>query len=529
MTTYGSQVSRTCTQSASVAEKRAITWDFSYQKHAAYNAVCRFMCNEACSAPCNQPCYAPCNQPCHTSATQWRGRLAETTTQRECRAASTSASDGEIHAAYKAQVGLGVYDRVFTQSHLRGRSDEQAHRAASKALARFFRVPNEDDVESMDAKVHALIQPALTADTLANRLEKEWSDAGLEIRKPQGGSGFILPCPTSNADRWNGRKHWVESVLADHQVAEHRRMQRVGQLQRRIIVQILASFADSATGQWVAVSHETAARRVLEHLAKQRCRQVSLATVISNVRATWATLHDTGWAKLRAVGRYLTAGERVVASARFGAESQTRAASVRDLIVPRRARPSADSSQSAPTRPAWASLGNPFVIERRRQAGEKAWESLVSLWGKAPLLHTYLAVGQQPVKLLVSRWLLTRGRASDPTCPTKSKTGHRRKNGNAGRPAPSLEAQRLAAELVRAMGWLTRRRGGRRTHMWTLARAVEASGVLSLGLKPRDVLGFWNDMLAFHRQEIHSGQVINPVGWVQACLSNLAGNPQALP
>lgn len=380
-------------------------------------------------------------------------------------------------------IGLNLAARVYDRELRITKSTELAHASELRFQRSFQHLPPSTPLHEVEGKVAASLQ---LLDGLAEEAALRWSAAGLETRCVPEQNALLLPCPASKgATRWRGEVAWRVNALADPNFRSHPRMTRVPLRHAAMILSVIAAAADRGSGRWVAVSARTVAYRVARRLVKTGGRIPSESTLVSSVRACWAALRATGWAVERARGRHLRRDERLVAYQQYRI-MQTRAASVHDLSMPQDVHDAIVDSlrrQQERARPAWA----------------RQYEQHSSASGD--LLHTHQR------------------------CCTRSKPLSRSVGNSSARarargkkPRPSLAAQKLAAQVIYTMPWITR---GGRIHPWSLARAVEDSGILNRGWSPRQVMDRWDDFLSSRWWSIEASAISHPVPWLRACLETL--------
>lgn len=467
-----SQVSPTQNTCATSAQKRATTWDYS--------------CSKGDKTPQSTTrCITQCITPCITGCTsQWGTHC--TTPANHAHGSPQRSRESWERAVLQVLIGLDMADRIYQREYRITKSTELAHDSELRFQRSFRHLPASTPLHKVEEKVAASLQLLDGLPALAEEAARRWRAAGLETRCVPEQKALLLPCPASRGStRWRGEVAWRVNALADPNFRSHPRMARVSRRHTAIILATIAAAAERSSGRWVAVSARTVAYRVARRIAKTGGRIPSESTLVSSVRACWAALRATGWAVERARGRHLRRDERLVAYHRHGIV-QTRAASVHDLSMPQAVHDAIVDSlrrQQKRARPAWA-----------RQYGQHSSAS-------GDLLHTHQL------------------------CCTRSRSFSRSVGNSSARvrvrgkkPRPSLSAQKLVAQVIYAMPWITR---GGRIHLWSLARAVEDSGILNRGWSPRQVMDRWDALLSSRWWAIEASAISHPVPWLQACLETL--------
>lgn len=383
-------------------------------------------------------------------------------------------------------------------------------RGQEAMLRRWYTIPNTSDLDTAATRLAA----ELKADDQALTELATWSTAAVPQRP---GRSLPLPAPEPVTDRWQGHVCWVDGALAALAGSPCPRLARVGGQHRRMILQALASFADTATGRNVTAANETLGQRAADlcatHITRggtwrgRRTDHLSRRTLTDHVSCMVAALTKAGWLIERARGRHLTRLERAVAWVRHHLH-QTRAGSVRDLIVPTPDR----VIPPAPTRPAWADHRNPHLRRLTLRNLRQTFTELI----KVPVLRTHRAVGTLSAYLLLEDGYLTRAHATEtPPPPRQAPT--------TAQPKPSLVAQRLAAALTSAtigMSWLLRSKTtGTPRHRYALARIIDQANATHL--TAREITHHINHTLAQHHWELHPQTLTSPLAWFTTVLTQM--------
>ena len=344
------------------------------------------------------------------------------------------------------------------------------------------------------------------------------------------GRSLSLPVDVGERDRaqlrWQSRRLWEDTAAREVDVRRRTvsacQSKRVGTQHLPFIIAAIAHFADRKTGHHCTASNLTIAKHasVLASQADEkghrwrgrRTHRISLTTLARAVGVIVSDLRAIGLIVERARGRHLSAGERVLAFHRHHIY-QTKAASVRDLVMPRRFW----KKEQRPQSPAWAARRNSFIQPARPSHATPALDHVLRGLRHSALLSPHLHVVQLSSTLTLSRWLLnTLARMSKQiSLPNQAKKASRRNF-----PSISLAAKRLAASLVdqEGMGWLLRHpaQTGRTAHINSLARVLdeaEASGFSSTAITH----GIEN-FLASNKWEFHPSEIRRPLAWLRVVL-----------
>ncbi|WP_297667698.1 hypothetical protein [uncultured Corynebacterium sp.] len=343
------------------------------------------------------------------------------------------------------------------------------------------------------------------------------------------GRSFLLPVEVDEAERsrlcWQCRTIWEDVALRE--LIKWRDGQKTCQSGRvavqhlPFILSALAYFADDKTGHNCAASNRriaSLAQRFAcestrnEHTNRGRkTTTLSLKTLERAVKAIVSDLCDIGLIVERARGRHLSAGERVLAYFRHR-RYQTRAASVRDLVMPAEFW----RNEPRPTRPAWACDANPFM--HRKNATFRLTEMVKTLF-HFTLLSPHPHVVRRTYFLTVSTWLLNALTRFAET-PTPSKQNRR------GFKPPSKGAKKIASDLVHPeignMGWLLRHQNqpGKKYHLNALARVIDAAGGATSDAAT--ILTSIDSYNAERGWEFHPEEIKRPLAWLSAVLRQQA-------
>lgn len=423
-----------------------------------------------------------------------------------------SLTDQSHHAYFKSHTtpSEAILRRVCRQALFETQIRPRLHteKGRDTMVLRWYGIPEDVPSEEQSER----LAKELEADDAAIEEVVVWSKGHLPESR---GRSLSLLAPVPEPRRWQGEHLWVTGVLDDQEFLAHRRVQRVGRQHLWVILRAISSFADRGSGWNVTASNQTiankAAKLCAEHIADgggwrgRRTDELSAVTLKGLISATVTALSDSGWLRERARGRHLNLLERAVAWLRHGL-FQTKAASVRDLIVPDRARRHRSGAADQPHAPAWASANNPFIVEG---VANKLWITLKSVVA-TPLLHTHQCGALLVLLVILNRWLLKK---------KASESQPRRKKRRRTLPRPSFKAQKLAAQLIDRLPWLLRSpKPGKRRHSHELARVLDAEQVT--GLKAAEIITHMEVILATHRWEIHPETIRAPLGWFRTVLRN---------
>lgn len=405
--------------------------------------------------------------------------------------------------------------RVYRQAILEGEIIPRlrTEKGRDTVVRRWYGIPGHWPAEDQHIKLTA----ELIAQDEAIDYLTAWSEKNVPAYK---GRSLPLPAPPPEPGRWQGAHRWVSGVLADKSVTEHPRLARVGGQHLPFLLHALASFSDHDTGHGVTASNNTIGRKAAQlcadHITKggqwsgRRTDQLSPITLAGHVSALATALAEAGWLRERARGRHLTRLERAVAWLHTTLH-QTKAASVRDLLVPDHAR------RREPTphrRPAWADPANPHM---QKLILKDLWITTHRLV-RMPVLHTHQHVVLLPYLVTLLEGYLIRVRARETPHPKKKPT---RKDP----PRPSLAAQQLAAHLREIMPWLLRGpRPGKRRHLWSLARLLDELGLANV--PAREITIRMEQALNNRYWELHPDTIAHPLAWLHTVLTNLWSNPE---
>lgn len=342
-------------------------------------------------------------------------------------------------------------------------------------------------------------------------------DSEFDLRRDGRAKSFILPAPKPEA-RWQSRRLWIEGALADPQVTGAPAMKRMARRHIPILLEAIASFADSATGRGVAASHATIARLARQIAVDQPAldpggrgtpiMKMSEASVEKNIRTLRATLRSAGWAVDRAGGRHLTTVERCLAKVLFGI-TQTKAASVQDLVTPEHAWVREEPREA---RPAWATPNNPFV---GRLAAQSLWKTTQEIMFSS----TYPVRAQVSFIFKIFLGLLKKIKSLEiqRSAPRRQKTAR-----FAGIPDPSRESQKITADLRRSWGWLLpKNASGKRMDPRVIARIIDEEGAAHLTAKK--IKTFVDLRLSTNFWEFSPARIKNRLAWFRTILRDLLG------
>lgn len=362
------------------------------------------------------------------------------------------------------------------------------------------------------------------ADHDAETMFSEWAhalDQSFNLRRAGKAHAFILPAPPSHA-RWQSRKLWIEGALADPEVIDSPAIKRMARRHLLVLLHAIASFADGVTGHDLAASHATIARRacqlVLDNPAldpggrgKPLC-QMSDSSVEKNIKVLLSALRSAGWAIERAGGRHLTTVERCLARVLFGI-TQDRAASVQDLVTPRRAWVREEPRE---TQPQWATNSNPFVL---RLAARDLWKTTVAVASSSPY-----PLGARFISLLtIYIGLLTKSHAIEKQISPQQR---RKTSRFAGVSDPSREAQKITADLRRSWGWLLpKNAAGQRMDARVITRIIDDEGASHLTAKK--IKNFVDLRLSMNFWEFSPTRIKNKLAWFRTVLRDFLADPAA--
>lgn len=471
------QVSRTHLQSAIRGDATASTWAFSHPTEGAHRI------------------FRP--------ATSTYGHFSrpDAPTSPPIEAASSPAEDPLLEAAAT---------RVYRQAVLEGEIIPRLHteKGHDTIVRRWYDIPSHLPVEEQHEKLTA----ELIAQDEAIDYVTIWAEHHIPAHK---GRSLPLPAPSPEPGRWQGAHLWVSGVLADRSVTEHPRLTRVGRQHLPFLLHAMASFSDHDTGHGITASNNTIGRKAAQlctdHIAQgrqwsgRRTDKLSPVTLAGHVSALATALAEAGWLRERARGRHLNRLERAVAWLRTTLH-QTKAASVRDLLVPDHAR---HQSAPAPCRPAWADPANPHM---QKLILKDLWITTHKLV-QMPVLHTHQHVVLLTYLVTLLEGYLTRARARETPPPKKKPT---RKDP----PRPSLAAQQLAAHLREIMPWLLRGpKSGKRRHLWSLARLLDELGLENV--PDQEITARMERELKDRYWELHPATITHPLAWLRTVLANL--------
>ena len=376
----------------------------------------------------------------------------------------------------------------------------------------------------------AQLSEELASDDNAQATIVAWASGHVPDRP---GRSLPLFAPPPEPTGWRGANLWVTGALTDPKVGEHPRLKRVGRQHRRFILQALASFADRDSGCNVTAANATIGRKAAslcaEHIEEggrwrgRRTDELSEVTLAGQVSAMVAVLVDTGWLRERARGRHLNLLERAVAWLRHQL-CQTRAGSVRDLMVPPHVQraitlKSSASSNTSNTLSAWVCPNNPHLI---RLVADDLWTTLLRLV-RIRVVHTHQCEALLVLLILLIRGLLKRKTVEEPSAKKVKRLKNSRRRFFA---RPSVAAQKLSAGLISRMPWLLRSpapessatsgKPRKRLHSHALARILDTEQ--ATGLTVSEIIGHIDATLAANRWEIHPGSIRQPLGWFRKVL-----------
>lgn len=339
------------------------------------------------------------------------------------------------------------------------------------------------------------------------------------------GRSFLLPVEVNEAERnrlcWQSRAIWEDVALRElinwRDVQKACQSGRVAVQHLPFILAALAYFADDKTGHTCAASNlriASLAQRFAREAARdghpsrgRKTATLSIKTLERAVKAVVSDLCDIGLIVERARGRHLSAGERVLAYFRHR-RYQTRAASVRDLVMPAELW----RKEPRPTKPAWACDANPFM--HRKNANLRLADIVKKLFNSA-LLSPHPHVVRRTYSLTVSTWLLSALTRFSET-PTPSKQNRR------GFKPPSKGAKKIASDLVHpeigGMSWLLRHpnQPGKKYHLNALARVIDAAGAAT-----SDAATILTSIDAYNAErgwEFHPDDIERPFAWLSTVL-----------
>lgn len=334
------------------------------------------------------------------------------------------------------------------------------------------------------------------------------------------GRALALPCPMATTDPWRGKTHWVDHAIddMDHNRERLRKLRRVGRQHWVFILRALAEHADRSTGRNCYASNltigKTAARLCREHIDAGglhrgiRTNALSERTLVDAVSAVVSALIELGFVTERARGRHLTRRERIVAFARHRIH-QTKAASVRDLTLPKAHRKPPALAPRTPTGPAWVTPSNPFIAQQHCNALRKSLAHAVEM----PLLRTHRHVVTLSTLLTVFSGYLTHARGPHPEKRPRSR--------GADRHQPSIDAKKTAADLLQFVPWALKNPHcpTRPRHINALAHVIDAVGAASM--RGKTLYDLLNAEIRNRHLEVRIVEINNPLGWLHTMLTRV--------
>lgn len=340
--------------------------------------------------------------------------------------------------------------------------------------------------------------------------------AGAETDMPaRPGRSLRLPSTGGDYAPWRGNCHWFDNALEAVRKCTNRKLRRVARQHWPFILRALAFHADRATGRNCYASNltigKTAARLFREHVdaggswERQRTDELADRTLADAVSIIVSVLIELGYLVERARGRHLTRRERIIAKVRHGIH-QTKAASVRDLILPPDKR---TPEPDPPATPSWCTPLNPFVAARKRDQARTTLVLAIS----SPLLRTHRHVVTLSGLLKVFSGYLTHARDAQPQKPSRSP--------GTITPRPSLPAKKTAADFLRFAPWALRNPDcpTQPHHINALGSVLDDVG--AAGMRGRVLYELLNEEFRRCHLEICIPDIRRPLAWLRVLLTRV--------